>query len=338
MIYSVQYMRAIASLMVLVHHASWKSVQYSHDLLTWFNIGSAGVDLFFIISGFIMCQSLENKEVKVLTFIKNRVTRIIPLYWLLTSVALAIFIFFPDKVNSSGGETSILHSYLLFPSEYKFLIQNGWTLSFEFLFYFIFSTSLFIRSSVRYIVPVLLINLLALIGYLFSFENYTLKFLTNPLLLEFSWGIIAFYFYRACACGIKIGLFLLTISLALLITVNFSNSDGATVFRLGLPVLLFFMGMLLLEPYFYANSHRFKYRILRNLGDSSYSLYLFHPFCLAFSSILLTYIGINDFSFLFLLLIVVFSVISGHLCFMFVEKKLTNLLHISGSKRKIITI
>ena len=103
-------MRAIAALLVVFHHAAWKGEQYSTNPLAWFSIGSIGVDLFFIISGFIMCHTVNNKKVLFSSFIKARFIRIVPLYWVLTSMALVVFLFFPEKVNSSGGVTDVLAS------------------------------------------------------------------------------------------------------------------------------------------------------------------------------------------------------------------------------------
>ena len=99
------------------------------------------MELFFIISGFIMChttQSSQGRWKDVGHFMVNRFTRILPLYWLLTALALVVFLIAPDKVNSSGGDTKIWQSFLLVPSEGKFLIMNGWTLTYEFFFYLLF--------------------------------------------------------------------------------------------------------------------------------------------------------------------------------------------------------
>jgi peptidoglycan/LPS O-acetylase OafA/YrhL len=100
----------------------------------------------------------------------------------------------PEKVNSSGGNTNILYSYLLFPSDDKFLIQNGWTLSFEFLFYFVFSSCLLIKSTYRFLLPFSIIVFLVVIGRLVMSESPQILFLTKPLLLEFLFGMSAYYF------------------------------------------------------------------------------------------------------------------------------------------------
>jgi exopolysaccharide production protein ExoZ len=127
LILSVQYMRTFAALLVVLSHVAMKGAQYSTDPLSFFNVGAAGVDLFFIISGYIMCHTVSGKSVVFVEFLWAKAKRIIPLYWILTSAALVIFMLFPDKVNSSGGATNIVYSYLLFPTPEKYLIQNGWT-------------------------------------------------------------------------------------------------------------------------------------------------------------------------------------------------------------------
>ncbi|MBO2007245.1 acyltransferase [Serratia marcescens] len=67
----------------------------------YFEVGKYGVDLFFIISGFIMAYITHGKSVNFISFMKKRFVRIIPIYWVLTSVALAVFIISPSSVNST---------------------------------------------------------------------------------------------------------------------------------------------------------------------------------------------------------------------------------------------
>ena len=138
---SIQIMRGIASLLVVLLHISVKGGQYDNGALKGFSIGGAGVDLFFIISGYVMCISTVGRPLTFYQFLLLRIRRIIPLYWLVTTVGLAIYLYNPKLVNTSGGETSIWASYVLFPNGKKFLNSNGWTLSYEFFFYFIFGFS-----------------------------------------------------------------------------------------------------------------------------------------------------------------------------------------------------
>lgn len=323
-------MRAIAALLVVISHSATKGKQYSSDPLSWFNIGGIGVDLFFVISGFIMCITVDQKKIAILGFLKARVRRIIPLYWILTTLALVVFLIFPEKVNSSGGNTNLLTSYTLFPTEDKILIQNGWTLSYEFLFYALFSFCLAVKSSNKYLIPVGIITGLVFLGSLLNTKNYQVNFLTDPLLLEFVFGILAFYVSRRVKFGSESGFYgvtLISISILLIALVNFLHLDYSRVVISGVPVLLFFLGMLIMEPIFKHNRSNILFRCLKSIGDSSYSLYLFHPFSLVVCSIVLSRIGINEFGVFFVTLLIITSVISGHLCYILLEKpiaKLTN--------------
>lgn len=78
MIRSIQYMRAIAALLVVFHHAAWKAHQHTSDPWAGFRVGEAGVDLFFIISGFIMCEATRRRPVSFGAFMKARAVRILP--------------------------------------------------------------------------------------------------------------------------------------------------------------------------------------------------------------------------------------------------------------------
>lgn len=321
-------MRAIAALLVVFHHAAWKGEQYSTNPLAWFSIGSIGVDLFFIISGFIMCHTVNNKKVLFSSFIKARFIRIVPLYWVLTSMALVVFLFFPEKVNSSGGVTDVLASYTLLPSEGKYLINNGWTLSYEFLFYLIFSSCLLIKNPKRYLLPCLIISLLCFWGNIAVDMNYVVSFLTSEYLLEFAFGILVFYFSKKISPNIYIAIFLIACSIlmACFVNANLDRLDQNRIILYGLPSLVFFVGMILLEPLLYLKRNSFIAQSFKILGDSSYSLYLFHPFVLVVCSIVLQYLKIHEYGYTFISILVVSSLISGYLCFLILEKPLLKLM------------
>lgn len=326
MIYSVQYMRAIAALMVVIHHAAWKGSQLGGDPLHWFHIGGAGVDLFFIISGYIMCHTTESKpDIRLIDFLKARFFRIIPLYWILTTLALIIFLITPEKVNSSGGTTSIINSYTLFPTNEKYLIQNGWTLSYEFYFYILFSTGLIIKSKARYFAPIFLISLFVALGILATEKEFILKFFTNPLLLEFVFGIICYYIFKYIKIGSVTGIFTILISIFMMVCVNIFSPDLHRVIKYGLPALLFFAGMSSMEKFFIKNNKNFVFKIMQGIGNSSYSLYLFHPFSLAIFSSLLVKLTLNKFDYLFVSLLIISSVCSSHLVYIFLERRLLKL-------------
>lgn len=332
-------MRAIAALMVVIFHSAEKGGQYSYDPLSWFTVGNAGVDLFFIISGFIMCHTVDKKDVDFIRFIKSRLHRIIPIYWLLTSFALVVFLIAPEKVNSSGGNTNIFTSYFLLPTEDKYLIQNGWTLRFEFLFYLIFAISLSIKAAYKYLVPMGIIFGLVSLGGLFPPTTYLSQFFLSPMLLEFTFGIAAFYLFhnRTVKVGPRFGVLLILTSVTLIVLVSHYKLENYRVIVYGIPALFFFLGMLAMEPAIIENKSNMLLRMLKQIGDSSYSLYLFHPFALVGCSIILSKMGLNQFGYLFVILLVVCSVISGHLCYLYMEKPLARLTRMNKKPKMPLT-
>ncbi|MBK5518838.1 acyltransferase [Pseudomonas sp. TH10] len=70
MIYSIQYLRGLAAILVLLSHSLFKIDQITGVSTEWFTIGSSGVDLFFIISGFIMCHATANRTITPVAFLK----------------------------------------------------------------------------------------------------------------------------------------------------------------------------------------------------------------------------------------------------------------------------
>ncbi len=325
-------MRAIAALLVVLYHAGYKASIYSNNPLDWFHIGGAGVDLFFIISGFIMCYTVDNKKVSLSKFLVARVKRIIPLYWVLTSFALLAFILFPDKVNSSGGHTGIAVSYFLIPTTDSYLIKNGWTLSYEFFYYFLFSMGLFFTSKLRYLLPAALIISLVAVGALVQPELQIFRFMTDQFLLEFAFGIFVFYLYKKQVLNNTTGYIFLILGVLAFIFVNQSELENPRAIMYGLPTLLFFIGMISLEPSFQKKKNNLFLQLLGNIGNSSYSLYLLHPFVLVAASIILVKLGLAENGYLFVALLTVSSIIGGHLCYLLLEKNLQKMVKFLSAK------
>ncbi len=321
-------MRAIASLLVVFHHAAWKGEQYSTNPLHWFHVGSIGVDLFFVISGFIMCYTVDNKKVDFWSFIKARFFRIIPLYWVLTFLALIVYLIFPGKVNSSGGATDVLASFTLIPTNGKYLINNGWTLSYEFLFYFIFSTCLMLNRPIKYLLPCTIIIIAYTIGCFLGEVNYLVTFFTSEYLLEFVFGILAFYLSKRVSANLYVGAILIALSTVMLfiVNINLSFTEPSRIIQFGVPSLLFFVGMIFMEPMFILKSNKGLSRILKTLGDSSYSLYLFHPFVLVACSIVLSFLGLTEYGGIFVGILVVTSLLSGHICYLILERPISKII------------
>nr|WP_241517538.1 acyltransferase [Serratia marcescens] len=146
---SLQWLRAVAVLLVVGWHVMVKANVLNITSEQYFAIGNAGVDLFFLISGFIMAYTLHNQEDGYIFFIK-RIARILPLYWLFSLAALIVYLYNPNMVNSHAEYTTIFNSFTLFPVEnHAMLIDVGWTLRYEFVFYTILSICLFFKKTLR---------------------------------------------------------------------------------------------------------------------------------------------------------------------------------------------
>lgn len=145
MIVTIQYLRAVAALMVLGYHLTFIEVKYGHDgpWLGWLGFGHLGVDLFFLISGFVMaCTTLPRAHGFYWRgFLWRRFVRIYPVYWVYFALAGLAYALNPGMVNSSSGAPpDMLRSFFLLPAPEGTLplLAVSWTLTFEVYFYLVF--------------------------------------------------------------------------------------------------------------------------------------------------------------------------------------------------------
>ena len=320
MVYSIQYMRAVAAILVLLTHVASKCQMFGGSVLGDFIIGNMGVDIFFVISGYIMCMVGQKHGVRI--FLRNRIKRIIPLYWLLTTVALAVFLVAPDKVNSStAGVTSVLGSYTLIPVWGNFLVQNGWTLSYEFVFYLIFSIGLLHGGKNPLLLPMIILLGLVIAGLC----GLQVMVLTNPMMLEFLFGMMIYVWGHRFLPGVS-GQWFLLVAAAYLMVLASIGADIGRVPSLGVAAALFFLGMLRLEAFFVARKTALPSRLMKSLGDSSYSLYLCHPFALSALVMVVGRTGLVTSSLPAIVLMLTTALIAGHLCHRYIERGLSTLI------------
>lgn len=298
---SVQVLRAVAVILVVYTHVLMElynsaQAQFYH-LRFW---GGIGVDLFFIISGFIMTTILPNyvgETDSAKDFIIKRAIRILPLYWLLSSILLFLSRHNPNVLTPGV----IVKTYILFPifdkGSFIFaLIPQSWTLAYELYFYFIiFLALVFMKRFASRFVPIALASLVA-IGFLFR-GGYLATFLTSPLLIEFIIGITIGLIYHSTVSNanhtgtnsalknisipfmiIGAGLMCATIVIAtgpFYIAEDIAADNVLALQRSlywGLPCALLVFGYLFTE-YFY---HLKASKILVAIGDASFSCYLVH--------------------------------------------------------------
>lgn len=203
-ILSLQALRAIAAWMVVMDHAllelTGNAAQNWITRVAW-ALGSSGVSIFFIISGFIMVHiswASFGTSNALAQFMQRRIIRIVPLYWAATILALAF-----HRVSATHGATDGLrelsHSLLFVPYQggdqsWSPILPQGWTLNFEVVFYLLFAAGLLFPRRVA---------LAAIIGALVVFvlfgsyiPNASLAYLASPIILWFALGMVLAILWR----------------------------------------------------------------------------------------------------------------------------------------------
>ena len=241
-------------------------------------VGASGVDLFFVISGFIMAYITYNHRGKyaIWYFIKRRIIRIVPLYWFFTLIMAGLLFFFPHLFSAArfDGYGTLL-SLLFIPytstvSPNSPVLAVGWTLSYEMYFYILVACGLVISYRLFSLLLGLFFIGSVSFGYLYPVQNPVLNLITNPLLFEFYFGLLLGYAYH---------IFKNTYVKYVAIFCLISGIAGyvlwvmeATKLPLGLFASLLVTGCVFSENIYNTKCPRY----LSRIGDSSYSLYLSH--------------------------------------------------------------
>ena len=281
----LQVLRAVAALMVVLHHAELSLVlgfdlPRTHALL----VGSAGVDVFFVISGFIMLVSsrrLVGQPGGGTTFLKRRLIRIVPLYWAVTTIYVLAVLLVPQALHRTVSYGSMLASYLFWPhlnhdgTMHPALVV-GWTLNYEMFFYVLFALAVTLprKTAVRAVIGGLAatVVLAGVAGHAFP----PLAFWGEPIVLEFAAGIVLGLAYER---GIRVPRWLAAAAIVAVVAA-FAWQIGRPIpgswprlLVFGLPSLILVGAVVLAAP---SASSRPLPRALVFLGDASYSLYLVH--------------------------------------------------------------
>jgi exopolysaccharide production protein ExoZ len=277
---AIQYLRGLAALLVVIYHLGPQIARLGYDG-PWPAGLSAGVDIFFVISGFIMWVTTAERSVSPGAFWLNRIVRIVPLYWLVTCVMVVMLLVAPSLLQSSRFDLAhIVASFLFVPwvhplrPEMSPVVLPGWTLNFEMFFYLLFGFCLLLPAKARLYTLVALLLLLSIAGGIFSPPATTVVgFYTRSVIVEFAFGMVlghAFLVRRgltALAPGAAWALLLV----ALAVMVAMPSSDViARAIRYGIPAFAIVYAALTLEL---AGAVR-ENRLLHEIGNGSYSIYL----------------------------------------------------------------
>jgi exopolysaccharide production protein ExoZ len=259
---SIHYLRGLAALLVCVFH-SFSSVDFMRDSVSSVNWMRGGVDIFFVISGFVMVQSTMATDISPREFLLQRCRRIVPLYWIATAAML---------VQVDGEWLLKICSFLFIPAmnpkigAMQPVLEPGWTLNYEMFFYVIFAASLMLRRAIRVLAVSAILAALVAIGLLFE-GGPMFDFYTGSIILEFMFGMaIARY-------GLRLPL--IAAPLGLIAMIAMQNSEIDRLWSLGLPAAAIVAALLGVE------GRIPKWKFADFLGSASYSIYLVHLFALS---------------------------------------------------------
>ncbi|ABI75950.1 acyltransferase family protein [Hyphomonas neptunium ATCC 15444] len=275
---SLQILRAVAALFVFVFHY-FGALQNDFGIFdnNPFPLGAFGVDIFFVVSGFIICFASQN-ETSAGDFFLKRLCRIVPLYWLLTLGVFAVALVAPSLLNSTTADWGNLMKSLAFIPYQKEngllqpILYLGWTLNYEMFFYLIFALSIY---SGRYRIWICMSAIigLVLLGVIFRPESDIGRFYTSGVMLNFVWGCVAYLiWYNAPALTNRLT-WLWPVGAALLVLQNFLQLPIPREFAYGLPSMLLLLGLLTVRL-----PEGAIWQFVKETGDASYSLYLVHPY------------------------------------------------------------
>jgi exopolysaccharide production protein ExoZ len=270
----IQQLRGIAALGVVLYHAVFQMFEPG-AVQSYAQLGEAGVDLFFVISGFIMWVTAANRDERPGRFVVKRLVRIVPLYWLITSFVVLVVLVAPELMRSasfSAAHTAASFGFVALPHprfDHQFwpTVVPGWTLNYEMAFYAIVTVSLFLQRRWRaYAIGATLASLV-LFGHFWKPEG-SLAFYTDSILLEFLLGIaIGTVYTRWGHLRRGSAYTLLAVGIVLFVLVGPHYHDTNRVLTFGIPMAIVLLGAIYV-PVFLPR------RPFLLLGDASYSIYL----------------------------------------------------------------
>ena len=203
----IQILRGLAASLVVILHILASMDSYYHtnlidSLPSLASFLESGVDIFFVISGFIMFAVTKNKfgQGYAWTFIKKRIFRVLPLYWAFTFFYVGLLLTIPSAFQTSSFDLHKLIQSLLFIPHYNNsgdampVVSLGWTLNFEMYFYLCFAIALVFRKNTGLMCASALI-LAGLSFQLLGYSHVALSVISNTLIIEFLMGVLASVVY-----------------------------------------------------------------------------------------------------------------------------------------------
>lgn len=297
MVVSLQYLRAAASTMVVLLHASAALRQAGYDVDRILDVGNAGVDIFFVISGVVMVWIIAPMERGDLRgFTRSRVLRIVPLWWLATLAAYPLLA--DDAVRTLGNLARALVFLPMSGGErFNSIYAAGWTLSYEVAFYILVGMSLLLPASRRLPAVTAVIVVASLVGLGIDSPGLA-SFFTDSIILEFAAGLaVGWAALEVRRRGLRPSpTVLIVVHLAgwlVLFTAGSvaRNDMDMRILRWGVPAAVIVATAVLFEM---SGRRVPRWRVLEHLGDASYATYLSHLFTVRILGELWARAGLTD--------------------------------------------
>jgi exopolysaccharide production protein ExoZ len=312
-IVAIQILRAIAAISVSIGHAqAFIGIPMERQgqafgwsfLLPW----GAGVDLFFVISGFIMVYSSEKLFAApggAKMFAWRRLSRIVPLYWCATALFIAKM---AVQHKALPDRASIATSLFFIPWDTQGtgvprpVYELGWTLNYEMFFYAVFALCIGLRREVAVALIALSLSAFTILGALFPPHNSQFFFWTQPIVLEFVFGMgIALLVRNGFTLPPSIRYALIALGAAAFFhdflgsaaqpRIWLTPNDFLRVAGWGIPAAMIVAGCVL------KTSNRLGDNVFLHsgklFGDASYALYLCHPIVMSAFAMAWYAIGLN---------------------------------------------
>lgn len=283
---SIQYLRAIAATMVVVFHVATRVLGAQDPEPFDYAIWGGGVDIFFVVSGYIMWVTTVSRPVSTARFLEARLLRIVPLYWAALAL-LWVVLAGLEGLGKTPSLSEVVRSALFIPHRDSgtgliapYLVP-GWTLTYEMVFYAIFGVALFLENKVARIafVAVVFLAMTRLRSYADASDPIVFR-LTSPMFFEFLAGMVIAEARERLAGQPHLGKFgvgALTAATVFLVLVSAPWFETLPrVIGFGIPAALVVFGFLSFEDRIAARPIGW----LKHLGDASYSLYLVHEILL----------------------------------------------------------
>jgi len=311
---NIQYMRALAACLVVVDHTTNSP-----------SLGSIGVALFFVISGFIMITtSWDRFQLSGApgNFVLRRLARIMIPWWICLSVKL---------IMDSRERTPlwIMSSYLLLPIPNPSGIIDpihgiGWSLVWEMIFYYLFSISLFFERKIAIVSNIIVFSLISVAGYLYS-DFQTINWHGEFIFILFGGGLVigALRKYYSISSGMVVLILMFSIFLIILgctpqgVAYFHKSIDLAAILAVG--AMVFMKNM---PP-----NNRIA-RAVHSVGDASFALYITHTIVMRLVIVVLRNLHIpSDLYYLVVPVQIIFSIIVAMLFYKYVESPLNAFTH-----------